>query len=152
MVLRSSARPAGSAAVLVAAAAGVLTLAALPGTAPAQEVATEWSCFRSWTVSTMQESDPFAVDRSTWALRWRRTTPTHTEHDGLFAELYRVEEGEKTEDQVAAVNTDHDGHEGTVTVRVSGTFWLDLESWAEQTTWKIEACHPAETPPEDGSG
>lgn len=129
---------------------GVLAGAALPAPAPAQEASTEWTCFRSWTVSFMQESEPFTVDRAPWALRWRRTTPTHTEHDGLFAELYRVEEGEKTEDQVAAVNTDHEGHEGTVTVEETGTFWLDVESWSERTEWRIEACHPAKPPPTKG--
>lgn len=131
---------------------GVLAGAALPAPAPAQEASTEWSCFRSWTVSFMQESEPFTVDRVPWVLRWRRTTPTHTEHDGLFAELYRVEEGEKTEDQVAAVNTDHEGHEGTVTVEETGTFWLDVESWSERTEWQIEACHPAKPPPPKGDG
>ena len=48
------------------------------------------------------------------------------------------------EDQVAAVNTDHRGHEGTVMVRETGTFWLDMESWSERTEWEIEACYPAE--------
>lgn len=129
---------------LATAAGGLLVLLVLPGTAAAQDVSTEWSCFRSWTVSYMQESEPFTVDSSPWALRWRRTTPTHTEHDGLFAELYRVEEGKKTKDQVAAVNTDHQGHKGTVTISETGTFWLDLESWSERTEWKIEACRPAE--------
>lgn len=125
-----------------------LLLVAAPPTVRAQEAAPEWTCFRSWTLSTQEESKPFAVDRSPWALRWRRTTPTHTEHDGLFAELYRVEDGEKTEDQVAAVNTDHLGHEGTVTVEETGTFWLHLESWSAETAWEIEACRPAERPPE----
>lgn len=145
MESRASQRPFGSAGRAVAAIAGtLLTLAALPRVTPAQEVPTEWSCFRSWTVSSMQESEPFAVDRVPWALRWRRTTPTHTEYDGVFAELYRVEDGEKTEDQVVAVNTDHRGHEGTVMVRETGTFWLDMESWSERTEWQIEACYPAE--------
>lgn len=142
---RASQGPCGSAGRAVAAvAAALLTFAALPPVAPAQELPTEWSCFRSWTVSSMQESEPFAVDSVPWALRWRRTTPTHTEYDGVFAELYRVEDGEKTEDQVAAVNTDHRGHEGTVMVRKAGTFWLDMESWSERTEWKIEVCYPAE--------
>ena len=141
----------GSAAgVLSAAAVGLLAVFALPETAPAQEASTEWTCFRSWTVSFMQESDPFTVERSPWALRWRRTTPTHTEHDGLFAELYRVEDGERTEDQVAAVNTDHEGHEGTIPVEETGTFWLDMESWSEKTEWEVEACHPARPPSTGG--
>lgn len=122
-------------------------LAARPATAPAQELPTEWACFESWTVSYVKASEPFTVDRAPWGLRWRRTTPTHTEHDGLFAELYRVEDGEKTKDQVAAVNTDHEGHEGAVMVRETGAFWLDMESWSDRTEWTVEACFPA-----DGSG
>ena len=149
---RSSRRGTGSAAaVFVALVTVVLTVAALPAAAPAQEASTERTCFRNWTVSFMAESEPFTVDRAPWVLRWQRTTPTHTKHDGLFAELYRVEEGEKTEDQVAAVNTDHEGHEGTVTVEETGTFWLDMESWSEKTEWRIRACHPAEPPPEGGA-
>jgi hypothetical protein len=93
----------------------------------------------------MQETDAFTVDRSPWALRWQRTTPAHSDLDGLFAELYRVEDGERTEDQVAAVNTDHEGHEGTVTVEETGTFWLSLESWSEETEWRIEACVPRDS-------
>lgn len=140
--LRVARFPGARPAVLAA-----LLLVAATASAPAQQTPAEWTCFRSWTVSTFEESDPFTVDRSPWALRWRRTTPTHTEHDGLFAELYRVEDGEKTEDQVAAVNTDHLGHEGTVTVEETGVFWLHLESWSEETAWEIEACHPADEPP-----
>ena len=150
MESRSTRRRFGSPALVLAAlAAGTLAIVARPATAAGQEAATEWKCFRNWTVSFVQESGPFTVDRAPWVLRWRRTTPTHTEHDGLFAELYRVEEGEKTEDQVAAVNTDHEGHEGTVTVGESGTFWLDVESWSERTVWRIEACYPAR-PRQDG--
>ena len=144
-------RPEPAGAVCAALVTAVLTIAALPVTASAQEAPAERNCFRSWTVSFMEESEPFTVDRAPWVLRWRRITPTHTEHDGLFAELYRVEEGEKTEDQVAAVNTDHEGHEGTVTVEETGTFWLDMESWSEKTEWRIRACHPAEPPPEGGA-
>lgn len=136
--------PTAVAALLAAAA---LTLAAVPAAGQEQEVGPEWTCFRSWTVSTMQESEPFDADRSPWALRWRRTTPAHTELDGLFAELHRVEDGEKTEDQVAAVNTDHQGHEGTVTVEETGSFWLDIETWSEETAWEIEACRPPDGAP-----
>lgn len=132
----------GATAVLVA--TSWLLLA--PVSAPAQEeAAARWDCFRSWAVATMQETDAFTVERSPWALRWERTTPTHSDLDGLFAELYRVEEGEKTEDQVAVVNTDHEGHEGTVTVEETGSFWLSLESWSERTEWRIEACVPGDS-------
>lgn len=125
-------------------ASALLIAAAAPSPAAGQEIGAEWTCFRSWSVSSMEESDPFAVDRSPWALRWRRTTPTHTEHDGLFAELHPVEDGEKVRDQVAAVNTDHEGHEGTVRLEETGTFWLDMETWSEETAWEIEACRPPE--------
>lgn len=125
-------------------AAALLSVAAAPGPGRAQEAAgPEWDCFRSWTVRTMKQTGAFRVDRAPWALRWRRTTPTHSDLDGLFAELHRVEDGEKTEDQVEAVNTDHDGHEGTITIGDRGAFWLDLESWSEETAWEIEACVPA---------
>lgn len=144
--------PRGPALVLAAAACLLL----IPGPAPAQEEGREtgtaaWDCVRGWTVATMQETDAFTVDRSPWALRWRRTTPTHSDLDGLFAELYRVEEGEKTESQIAAVNTDHEGHEGTVTVEETGTFWLSLESWSEETEWRIEACVPGDSAAVDTS-
>lgn len=135
-----------------AALAGLLPLAlAAAGPAPAQQTETEWECFRSWTVTTVKESEIFRVDRSSWALRWRRTTPTHTRHDGLFAELYRAEDGERTRDQAAAVNTDHAGHRGTVTVDESGAFWIAMESWSEETAWELEACLPAKEPGRRGA-
>lgn len=126
-------------------AGAILLLAGGADPAAAQESVREWNCFRSWTVTTAEESAVFRVDRSPWALRWRRTTPRHTPHDGFFAELYRAEEGERTEDQVAAVNTDHDGDRGTVTVEETGAFWLSMESWSRETAWKLEACRPAKS-------
>lgn len=134
-------------------AAGLLAGAAATEPAAAQESEMEWDCFRSWTVRTAEETGIFRVNRSPWALRWRRTTPTHSEHDGVFAELFRAEEGERTQDQVAAVNTDHDGHEGTLTVEETGAFWLAMESWSEETAWKLEACVPAAGPgPREAAG
>lgn len=138
-------RPAASsrAASLLLAAAAVALAA---GPARGQEVGPGWDCFRSWTVSTAKESEPFRVDRSPWALSWKRATPPHSDHDGLFAELFRVTEaGEKSEDQVAAVNTDHEGHDGTVTVDDEGRFWVRMESWSEETEWTLEACVPTDS-------
>lgn len=126
-------------------AAALLVLGATPDAARGQDsAAPRWDCLHRWTVRSMAETEPFRVDRSPWVLRWRRTTATHSDLDGLFAELYRVEDGAKTEDQVTAVNTDHDGHEGTLTVEEQGAFWLDMESWSEETAWEVEVCVPPE--------
>lgn len=130
----------------VAVAVATAALAAAPGDGRGQETGVRWNCFRSWTVNLAKDSEPFRVDRTPWALRWRRTTPAHSDLDGLFAELFRVTgDGEKTEDQVAAVNTDHEGAEGTVTVDEAGRFWLHMESWSEETGWRLEACVPADS-------
>lgn len=138
-------RPPASPALAAGLAAVLTALVAAPGTARGQEAEVAGDCFRSWTVNTMKETEAFRVDRSPWALRWSRATEPHSDLDGLFAELFRVEEGEKTEDQVTAVNTDHEGHEGTVTVEETGTFWMSLESWSEETGWRIEACLPRDS-------
>lgn len=142
--MRGEAHSARGTAVAMAVAAAAL--ASVPGDARGQETGPRWDCVRSWTVNLAKDSEPFRVDRAPWALRWRRVTPEHSDLDGLFAELFRVaEDGEKTEDQVAAVNTDHEGPEGTVTVDEAGRFWLRVESWSEQTGWKLEACVPADS-------
>lgn len=123
-------------------AAAMLFLAA-PRTLRAQQASLQWSCFSEWTVATTQDSEPFRVSSPRWALRWRRTTPRHSDLDELFVEVYRaVGDSTPKEDQAAAINTDHDGEKGTIIVDEKGAFWLHMESWSQQTKWRVEACRP----------
>lgn len=118
----------------------------VPSAVSAQQDSLALSCFSSWSVSTFRDTETIRVSASRWILRWRRVTPRHTEHDGLFVEVYRaVDDSTPKEDQVAAINTDHDGQKGTKLVDESGTFWLHGESWAEETECRVEACTPSHT-------
>lgn len=140
---------AGRLASLAAAGIGVAAILSLAAPRPlrAQQDSVQWSCFSEWTVATMQDTEPFRVPTSRWALRWRRTTPRHSDLDGLFVEVYRaVGDSTPKGDQVAAVNTDHDGEKGTVLVDEKGAFWLHMESWSEQTEWRVQACTPRDQP------